>query len=284
MDKRQPIYPHSYDRAYTQGETDQYRESSQLNEECAQAIKKAIAENFDGYHLKHYTSDAVIQQFGLDRVKLVLASSIQRFSEDGRISQDNKAWAKTITIPDEQRDRMRYLVDGVHGLMDMWTKEVRQRESELLQVADQIIDIGRHGSTSGNYFINFEEAGKDILDPALVDYFKEDITSLMYGSDAVSDIVMTEDGEFDVCFYLAYTPNYEPWQEETDEYGPDWPEQEPLEPLSPARPNAEQKRAAEKQGGDTPSLLMQLRANQEEIKKTPSTKAPAKGKNTEMEV
>lgn len=266
-DKRKPLYPYSIDEAIVMGETDQYWESRQLNEECAQAIKAAINGNYDGYHLIHDTSDAVIQQFGLERVKFILANTVQLFDYDGRISGDNKVWAKSIKIPDKAPDRRYYMIDGLSGLVDIWLREVRKTEVALNQVADNIIETGRHETTSGNYFVNLEEASDGVLDHGKVECFKNEIVELLHGSDAVSDAELTGDGQVDVNFYLAYCPNYEPVQDEIDEHGEDWPQQEPLE-LLPTRS----------------SLLDRLRENVESVEQNHENTESVPKRKTNREV
>ena len=93
------------------------------------------------------TSDAqkssdMLEKFGAERVQFILANTIQHKNHDGRISQDNKAWAKTIPMP-EDSDASRHcaylVVDGVNpGLTDLFTRQARktmqeQQKSSVLQ-------------------------------------------------------------------------------------------------------------------------------------------------------
>lgn len=264
---RAPLYMKTFDEAYSLGETDKYHADHELNVKCRQAIKTAIADNYDGYHLKHDISDAVIQQYGLQRVVYVLANSIQLMDYDGRVSADNKAWAKGYSIKDDERNRRYYFVDSA-GLVNIFAKEVRNTEALLNQVADNVIDIGRHATTSGNYFVNFEKAGKDILSAEQVALFKEDIASLMYGSEAVLDLELSDEGEFDVVFGLSFCPNYEPHPSEVDEHGEDWPVQETPAPLSKAKP----------------SVIAQLQDGIKATKQSAETEKTAPKRSTEREV
>ena len=43
----------------------------------------------------------VMGKFGAERVQFILANTIRHKDSDGRISQDNKAWAKTIPMPED---------------------------------------------------------------------------------------------------------------------------------------------------------------------------------------
>ena len=65
---------------------------------------------------------------------------------DGRISQDNKAWAKTIPMPEDSgasRHCAYLVVDGVNpGLTDLFTRQARktmqeQQKSSVLQKLKQ---------------------------------------------------------------------------------------------------------------------------------------------------
>ena len=75
-------------------------------------------------------SQQVVHEFGFDRTLYVLANTIQLKDWDGRFSQDNKAWARSVQIAggDEGiRDhRWKFVVDKSHsGLTDMFTAMVR---------------------------------------------------------------------------------------------------------------------------------------------------------------
>lgn len=125
-----PIYPYSFSEAMRNGESDikQYRESHNENILCAGAIKKAIAENFDGYRLNTDFVKETIAEYGYDRVMFVLANTIQHFDYDGRISKTNKEWSKTFFIPADNAGDYNHNIDFVidsPGLVDLVTNDVR---------------------------------------------------------------------------------------------------------------------------------------------------------------
>ncbi len=74
------------------------------SESIAAAIDSAISQN--NYKLYHYdlkkAADSVITEFGAERVEKVLADYINRHDYDGRISPDNKKWAKGFEPPQER--------------------------------------------------------------------------------------------------------------------------------------------------------------------------------------
>lgn len=69
---------------------------------CANAIEKGIAENFDGYSLNTDFIKDVIECYGYERTMFILANTIQAHKFDGRISQDNKDWARSFFAAGEE--------------------------------------------------------------------------------------------------------------------------------------------------------------------------------------
>lgn len=122
-----PVYRHTADYAMEHGELQEYNLSYQANEKCKEAIQEAISSHYDGNRL---CVDAAVKEvlgkFGAERVQYLLANTVQRKSWDGRISPESKAWAQTISIPNDSRNA--YLsLDGVNpGLMDSFLKGVRE--------------------------------------------------------------------------------------------------------------------------------------------------------------
>lgn len=138
MDTR-PFYPHSFGEAKRNNEQESYVLSHQANVDCKQAIEQAIRENYDGYRLGKDIAKPVINQFGFDRVKYVLANTVQHFDYDGRISGANKAWAKETFVPPDKimdRDRrMEFLLSSHVGLADLFINQYK-REYEKLNLWD----------------------------------------------------------------------------------------------------------------------------------------------------
>ena len=94
--RKATIYPHSAAYAKEHGELEQYRASNNANLQCKEAIETAVREHFDGMYLSHDAAKGVIETYGMDRVMLVLANTVQLQDWDGRYSPRNKEWAKTI--------------------------------------------------------------------------------------------------------------------------------------------------------------------------------------------
>ena len=131
-----PLYPHSAAYAREHGEMAQYNLSYQAN-------SAHYAEN--RLDTEAAVKD-VLEKFGTERVQFILANTIQRKNYDGRISQDNKAWAKTIPMPEDSgasRHCAYLVVDQVNpGLTDLFTRQFRkvaqeQQKSSVLQKLKQ---------------------------------------------------------------------------------------------------------------------------------------------------
>ncbi len=125
-----PVYPHSGEYARKHGELEQYRESRKANISCRVAIEEAISKHYRENRLDDIAVKEVVDTFGYDRTLHVLAVTVQQKDWDGRISRDNKEWAKSMTIPENRMeggaDRNIELIVGSHsGLMNLFLIEVR---------------------------------------------------------------------------------------------------------------------------------------------------------------
>ena len=67
MDSRKPLYRHSLKEAVRHEEKDLWRESYKINCDCARAIERIIAENYDGKKLGPDLAEPIIQQYGFNR-------------------------------------------------------------------------------------------------------------------------------------------------------------------------------------------------------------------------
>ena len=109
----------------------QYQLSYQANSACKEAIEQAISAHYAENRLDTESAvKAVLEKFGTERVQFILANTIRHKNSDGRISQDNKAWAKTISMPEDSgtsRHCAYLVVDGVNpGLTDLFTRQARK--------------------------------------------------------------------------------------------------------------------------------------------------------------
>ena len=129
-EKKSEIYRNSGSYAREHGEIERWRESKSANIACRDAVDKAVAENYDGAHLKtDKILDAVISDFGRERVELVLAATIQEKIHDGRFSNANKEWSKNVPMIDG--DKCYMVSDRTHSvLLDALAKTFRENYPE----------------------------------------------------------------------------------------------------------------------------------------------------------
>jgi len=143
-DKHKAVYPWSLKDAKKSGEEDLWRDSYKENCDCARAIERAIRDNFSDNSLNTDAVSGIIATYGFDRVKFVLSNTIQRRSEDGRISAENKEWAKGVYIPKDDIC-WHYEVDSHSGLTNLFVDRVRS-EWDKLKLFDK-----SHCSDEGYY-------------------------------------------------------------------------------------------------------------------------------------
>jgi len=131
-----PIYPHSAAYARDHGELAEYRASYQTNIDCSKAIDTAIRENYRNNRLDTAAVNQVVDRFGMDRTLMVLAATARYKNRDGRIDDSHKAWAQTVTVPDDRdasgADRTHaYIVGYAHpGLVNLFMREARKQAQE----------------------------------------------------------------------------------------------------------------------------------------------------------
>lgn len=125
MDKTS-VYQHPFDYAQKNGELELYHASYKANVACREAIETAIAEHYYDNRLNAGAVKQVVDQFGYDRVFYVLANTVQQKDDDGRISRDNKEWAKTIPVFQDGDRHGYFVVDQCNpGLTDLFLKQAR---------------------------------------------------------------------------------------------------------------------------------------------------------------
>ena len=80
-------------------------EEHRANLACRDGMEEIIRSGFDGAHLDNDCARKAIEEFGIQRVELVLAATIQRRSWDERFSQRVREWADARNIPPGELDR-----------------------------------------------------------------------------------------------------------------------------------------------------------------------------------
>jgi len=133
-----PVYKYPAAYARENNELEQYHASYKANVACKNAIETAIRDNYRDNCLGKEAVKQVADQFGYERMFFVLANTVQRKDFDGRISHNNKDWAKTIHVFEDKNyfgedRRSSFEVDAVNpGLTDIFINQAR-REYLLTQ-------------------------------------------------------------------------------------------------------------------------------------------------------
>lgn len=122
-----PIYRETANYAYEAGELEPYRASLAANVECRRAIEAAISSNYGDNRLDADAAvKSILEQFSPERVRYVLANTIQQKDFDGRIPQPLKEWAKSVDVCPENASR--FLVDKPNpGLTALFVDAFRQQ-------------------------------------------------------------------------------------------------------------------------------------------------------------
>ena len=128
-----PLYTGTVDQARKDGNVKIWRDSFKANVECKIAIESAIRRGFDGMHLAGDCAASVIEEFGIERMKYVLAATLQDKDYDGRFSRSNKIWGKQTAI-DDNSSNYEFVVNShpavLDGFIDQFRAECQQREMD----------------------------------------------------------------------------------------------------------------------------------------------------------
>ena len=132
-----PIYRETANYAYEAGEVEAYRASLAANEECRSAIEAAISGNYAENRLDADAAvKSVLEQFSPERIRYVLANTIQQKDFDGRIPQPLKEWAKNVEVCSENASR--FLVDKCNpGLTALFVDAFRNQTEPQKDVASE---------------------------------------------------------------------------------------------------------------------------------------------------
>ena len=132
-----PIYRETANYAYEAGELEAYRASFAANEKCRDAIEAAITSNYGDNRLDADAAvKSVLEQFSPERVRYVLANTIQQKDFDGRIPQPLKEWAKSVDVCPENVSR--FLVDKPNpGLTALFVDAFRQQTEAQKDVTSE---------------------------------------------------------------------------------------------------------------------------------------------------
>ena len=132
-----PVYPYPLEYAAENGEEDKYRQSRKISIACKEAIENAIGDHYADNCLNTAAAvRQVVDVFGYERTLYVLAVTVQHKERDGRISHNNKEWAKSVPVfadrIDGSADQNVFLVvSQAHpGLTDLFIRGVRKAQAQ----------------------------------------------------------------------------------------------------------------------------------------------------------
>lgn len=169
---RDNIYLHSGSYAQEHGELDKYLLSHSLDEECVQAIGQAISDNYADNRLGKGFEQALISEYGLERVKHIVTTLIRRSEWDRRYSTENREWANSTAGYEDKSDEKRIYSSAHPGLIDLFADRVRKIEKQKKEEHGEQMSENTRDYTKitarGDKVVNIEK-DKDGRDIAIID-------------------------------------------------------------------------------------------------------------------
>jgi hypothetical protein len=142
LDPAKVVYPYDFELAKGRMEESHYHQSRQLNNDCAKSIDDAIHRSCykPNYYNLEQGARVAVQEYGFERVRMVLASHMQKHTYDGRLSDKNKSWAENYELPGKSFENARLAAHPV--LIEDFTKYVNKLYAEV--EADRFALPGRN--------------------------------------------------------------------------------------------------------------------------------------------
>ena len=106
---------------------DVYRYFEKLETGHMDVIRDSIENRADDV-CRHDAAKGVIETYGMERVALVLANTVQLQDWDGRYSRRNKEWAKTIPNENPETVRCGYVLNSHPAVLDGFIDLVREEQ------------------------------------------------------------------------------------------------------------------------------------------------------------
>ena len=171
------IYKYSWETAKYENELKEYQESKKENIKCKEAIEEAIRTHFDGMHLDTSCVSDIFDEFGYDRTMWVLAATVKNKSFDGRFSNINKGWARTI-IPShfDKYEFDEYAVQSHPAVLNGFIDSVRAEYEALglLSSEECLKDSYKEDYTNKLLILRPEILKDESRKPALQYFYAED--------------------------------------------------------------------------------------------------------------
>ncbi len=194
-----PVYKGAFTQASAENNLDAYIDSRKLNMDCKKAIEEAIARNFDGMHLKEDAAKEVLERFGEERMTVVMANTLQKFSYDGRFSRQNRDWAEQIELPKSmnmaRNMNQKYVIEShpavLNGFIDIARAEIRmQKIEQALDEAEVTITADTRGFEADGHDGTWHTVDEKEYAGEKFFFMEHD----EYGSD-VAGIIVSEHGQ-----------------------------------------------------------------------------------------
>lgn len=133
------IYKNNVSYAKEHKELEEFKQSLQKNVKCKERIEELIKENFDGYHLNSSAALTALAEHG-ERVEYVLAMTVQAKDYDGRFSEQNKEWAHSIQVCQDERCIVNSHPAVLDGFIDMIRIESFYVKGDTVKFFDNLDD------------------------------------------------------------------------------------------------------------------------------------------------
>jgi len=141
-----------------------YRESNNINRDCAAAIDKAISDsNYEPFRYDLKTAmQKVTKVYGEKRVAWVMAAAIQASHDDKRYSPSNREWARGFDIPRAQsfgeQPRPQFYGSNAHPtLLDGFINRLREHlefvPNEAKRIAAELGKIDAPNSPAKTHYM-----------------------------------------------------------------------------------------------------------------------------------
>ncbi len=125
-----PLYRYSVETAKRDGELDAWRESQKENIRCRDFLDEQVREKFDGFRLPDECCENAIKEFGYDRTMWVIAGTLLERKGDGRFSEQNRKWAKSLNIS-QDRHNYEFALNSHSCIVDGLASDVRKMYAKL---------------------------------------------------------------------------------------------------------------------------------------------------------
>ena len=103
VDLHCPVYYKDLKQARADGELEQWRSNHKATQACAEQFQKEYERAYGERQVPQFLQQ-MVDRYGIERCKIVIASTIQLSPYDGRYSQDMKEAAAKVVIPGKNTD------------------------------------------------------------------------------------------------------------------------------------------------------------------------------------